>query len=422
MAQRNAAGGTRRRIAITGMGLVTPLGIGTEPTWARLRAGESGIGPITRFDASEFTTQIAGEIRDFDPTQWIPKRNLRTMDVFIQYALAAADMAVIEAGLVDDKPDPERWGCYVGAGMGGLGIIESTYASLLEKGPRHGISPFFTPSVIINLAPGQISIKYDCRGPNMSMVSACSTAAHSLGEAARVIERGDADLMIAGGAESTVTPLGIGGFCSARALSKRNDEPTKASRPFTKSRDGFVLSEGAAVVVLEEWERARARGAKIIAELVGYAANADAHHITMPAPGGPGARRCMELAMGDAGLSPEQIAYVNAHATSTTADAIETAAIRGAFGKHAHAGLAVSSTKSMHGHLLGAAGGLEAAVCALALRDGVLPPTINLDDPDPECDLDYIPHVARPLAFEYAMSNSFGFGGTNACLILRKAD
>ncbi|MBL8945735.1 MAG: beta-ketoacyl-ACP synthase II, partial [Myxococcales bacterium] len=287
------------------------------------------------------------------------------------------------------------------------------------KGPRQGISPYFTPSVIINLAPGQNSILHNCQGPNMSMVTACSTAAHSIGEAARVIERGDADIMIAGGSESTVTPLGIGGFCSARALSQRNDEPTKACRPFTASRDGFVLSEGAAILVLEGYERAQARGATIVAELVGYAANADAHHITSPAPGGAGAARCMALALRDAGLSPEQIGYINAHATSTDADANETAAIRSVFGAHAYK-LAVSSTKSMHGHLLGAAGGLEAAICALSLRDGILPPTINLDDPDPACDLDYVPHEARRASYEYAMSNSFGFGGTNAALILRK--
>jgi len=409
----------RRRIAITGMGLVTPLGVGTDTTWERVRAGTSGIGPITRFDASEFTTTIAGEVRDFDPTQWIPKRNLRQMDRFIHLAIAAADMAVKQAGVDVDKPDPERYGCYIGAGMGGLGVIEATYRTLVEKGPRHGISPYFTPSVIINLAPGQISILHNCQGPNMSMVSACSTAAHSIGEAARVIERGDADIMIAGGSESTVTPLGIGGFCSARALSQRNDEPTKACRPFTASRDGFVLSEGAAILVLEGYERAQARGATIVAELVGYAANADAHHITSPAPGGAGAARCMALALRDAGLSPEQIGYINAHATSTDADANETAAIRAVFGAHAYK-LAVSSTKSMHGHLLGAAGGLEAAICALSLRDGILPPTINLDDPDPACDLDYVPHEARRASYEYAMSNSFGFGGTNAALILRK--
>ncbi len=415
----------RRRIAITGIGLVSPLGVGTEETWRRLCAGESGIGRITRFDASEFTTTIAGEVRDFDATKWIAKRNLRQMDLFIHYAIAAADMAVKQAGLDPssggERPDPERWGCYIGAGMGGLGIIESTYKTLLEKGPRHGISPYFTPSVIINLAPGQVSILHDCRGPNMSMVSACSTGAHSIGEAARLIERGDADAMLAGGTESTVTPLGIGGFCSARALSQRNDEPTKASRPFSASRDGFVLSEGAAILVLEEFERARSRGAKIIAEIAGYAANADAHHITMPSPGGAGAARCMQLALKDAGLLPEQVGYINAHATSTIADAIETAAIRAVYGEHAHKGLAVSSTKSMHGHLLGAAGSLEAAICALALRDGILPPTINLDDPDPDCDLDYVPHRARASQIEYAMSNSFGFGGTNAALVLRRA-
>ena len=411
----------RRRIAITGIGLVTPLGIGTEATWARVRAGESGIGPITRFDASEFTTRIAGEVRDFDGTQWgIAKRELRQMDVFIQYGLAAAQMAMEQSGLTDDKPDPDRIGVYVGAGMGGLAGIESTWETLRAKGPRHGISPFFTPSVIINLAPGQISIRYDCRGPNMSMVSACSTGAHSIGEAARLIERGDVDVMIAGGTESTVTPLGIGGFCSARALSQRNDEPTRACRPFTKSRDGFVLSEGAAIVVLEALDRAVARGAPVLAEVVGYAANADAHHITMPSPGGEGATRCMQLALRDAGLPPEAIGYINAHATSTAADSIETSAVRQVFGKHAYEGLAVSSTKSMHGHLLGAAGSLEAAVCALALRDGVLPPTINLDDPDPECDLDYVPHTARTVQVEHAISNSFGFGGTNATLILKR--
>ncbi len=411
----------RRRIAITGIGLVTPLGIGTAETWSAVVAGKSGIGPITRFDAREFTTTIAGEVRGFDATQWIPKRNLRQMDLFIQYGIAAADMAVKQAGLDVDKPDPDRWGCYVGAGMGGLGMIESTYKALLDKGPRHGISPYFTPAVIINLAPGQISILHGCRGPNMSMVSACSTAAHSIGEAARVIERGDADLMICGGTESTVTPLGIGGFCSARALSQRNDEPTKASRPFTASRDGFVLSEGAAIVILEEWERAKARGVAIVAELVGYAANADAHHMTMPSPGGEGAARCMTLALKDAGLKPEQIGYINAHATSTSADSLETNAIRTVFGPWAKAGLTVSSTKSMHGHLLGAAGGLEAAICALALKDGILPPTINLDDPDPECDLDYVPHEARRVKVEHAMSNSFGFGGTNAALVLKAA-
>ena len=409
----------RRRIAITGIGLVTPLGLDTAKTWARVCAGESGIGPITRFDASEFTTRIAGEVRDFDPTIWIPKRHVRQMDPFIHYAIAAGDEAVTRAGLKDGPPDPDRFGCYVGAGMGGLTTIEATVASLQEKGPRYGISPFFTPSVIINLAPGQLSIRHNCRGPNMSMVSACSTGAHSIGEAARVIERGDADLMLAGGTEATVTPLGVGGFCSSRALSQRNEEPTKASRPFSKSRDGFVLSEGAALVVLEEWEHARARGATIIAELCGYAATADAHHITAPSPDGAGAARCMAKALADAGIAPEAVGYINAHATSTSADASETQAIRTVFGAHADRGLAVSSTKSMPGHLLGATGSLEIALCALALQQGILPPTINLDDPDPECDLDCIPHEARRVQVEYAMSNSFGFGGTNAAAVLR---
>ncbi|MEM6992090.1 MAG: beta-ketoacyl-ACP synthase II [Myxococcota bacterium] len=411
----------RRRIAITGMGLITPVGLDSARTWAAIRAGESGIGPITKFDASDFTTRIAGEVRDFDPLQWMAKRELRQMDIFIQYAIAASDMAMKEAGLVDDAPDPDDIGVYIGAGMGGMPILESTHGNWMAKGPRLGISPYFVPAVIINLAPGHVSMRYQARGPNMSMVSACSTGAHSLGEAARVIERGDAEVMIAGGSESTVTPLGVGGFCSARALSQRNDEPTKACRPFTASRDGFVLSEGAAIMVLENWERAKARGANILAEIVGYAANGDAHHMTMPHPEGEGAAKCMTKALADAGIAPEQVGYVNAHATSTTADAIETKAIRRVYGDHAFKGLAVSSTKSMHGHLLGATGSLEAGLCALALRDGVLPPTINLDDPDPECDLDYVPHTAREASVEYAMSNSFGFGGTNASLVLRKA-
>lgn len=412
----------RRRIALTGIGLVTPLGVGTEPTWEGLRQARSGIGPITRFDAREFSTRIAGEVDDFDGQQWgLARRELRQMDLFIQYGLAATRMAWTQAGLFEDAPDPERVGVYVGAGMGGLCGIESTWQTLEAKGPRLGISPYFIPSVIINLAPGQISIRFGCEGPNMSMVSACSTGAHSIGEAARTIERGDADLMIAGGTEATISPLGVGGFCSARALSQRNDEPARASRPFSRSRDGFVLGEGAAIVVLEALDRARARGVPIIAELVGYAANADAHHITMPSPDGGGAQKCMRRALADAGLLPADIGYVNAHATSTAADVIESRAMRAVFGDHADRGLAVSSTKSMHGHLLGASGSLEVAICALALRDGVLPPTINLDDPDPECDLDYVPHQARSVSVEYAMSNSFGFGGTNATLVLKKA-
>ncbi len=408
-----------RRIAITGIGLISPMGTGTIENWRRICAGESGIGAITRFDTSAYPTRIAGEVRDFAIEDWIPKKLARQMDLFIQYAVAGSYMAVREAGLDVDKPDPNRFGCFVGAGLGGLSTIEETLRTLKEKGPRHGISPYFVPQIIVNLAPGQISILHGCRGPNLSAVSACATGAHSIGEAARLIQRGDADVMICGGTESTVTPLAIGGFCAARALSTRNDEPTKASRPFTKSRDGFVLSEGCGILVIEAWEHAEARGAKIIAEVVGYGLNADAHHITAPAPGGDGAQRCMKLAIADAGISPEAIGYINAHGTSTAADTVETDAVRQVFGKHAYK-LAVSSTKSMHGHLLGAAGGLEAAICALALKDGTLPPTINLDDPDPDCDLDYIPHQARKTQVEYAMSNSFGFGGTNATLILKR--
>ncbi len=414
---------SRRRVAITGIGILSPLGHGLEENWKNLTSGVSGIGPITQFDASEFPTRIAGEVQGFDPEQWgITKRVRRQMDRFIQFAVATAEMARADAGLDEQPPDPERIGVYVGSGMGGLPGIEACYESYKAKGPRHGISPFFVPGVIINLASGQISIRFGCKGPNFSMVSACSTGAHSIGEAVRAIERGDVDLMYAGGAESTITPLGVGGFCSARALSSRNDEPTKASRPFTASRDGFVMSEGAAVVVLEALDRAQARGATIYAEIVGYAANSDAHHITMPPKDGAGARRCMELALADAGVAPEAVGYINAHATSTSADAIETAAIRSVFGDHAYDGLAVSSTKSMHGHMLGAAGGMETAVCALALHHGVLPPTINLDDPDPACDLDYIPHKAREQQVEYALNNSFGFGGTNASLLLRRVE
>ena len=410
-----------RRVAVTGVGLVSPLGIGKEANWSGVLEGRSGIGPITRFDVSEFATQIAGEVRNFDPTRWFSKKYLRQMDLFIQYAVAASYMALEDSGLHEDKPDPERAGVYVGAGLGGITTIEATYDSLKAKGPRHGISPYFVPAIIINLAAGQISIFHDFKGPSFSHVSACSTGAHSIGEAMRAIQRGDADVMIAGGTESTVTPLGIGGFNSARALSTRNDEPTKASRPFTKSRDGFVLSEGSGLLVLEEWERAKARGARIYAELSGYGANCDAHHITLPAPEGMGAQKCMGLALRDGKCSPEAVGYINAHGTSTVADATETHAIRETFGAHAYKGLAVSSTKSMHGHLLGAAGGLEAALCCLALEQGILPPTINLDDPDPECDLDYIPHKARKADVEYAMSNSFGFGGTNVALLFRKA-
>ncbi len=411
-----------RRVVITGLGVLSPLGIGVEENWRRLCAGESGIGPITRFDTTDYPTKIAGEVPGFDATQWIAKKEIRQMDLFIQYGIAGAALAVADAGL-DRAPvaDPERFGVFVGAGLGGLATLESTIAALREKGPRHGISPYFVPAIIVNLAAGQISIRHGAKGPNLSHVSACSTGAHSIGEAFRTIVHGTADVMIAGGTESTVTPLGIGGFCSSRALSTRNDEPTRASRPFSASRDGFVLSEGCGILVLEELGHARARGARIHAEIVGYGLSADAYHITLPPPGGEGAQRCMRMALRDAGISPEQVGYVNAHGTSTVADTTETQAIRAVFGAHAER-LAVSSTKSMHGHLLGAAGGLEAAVSVLALEHGILPPTINLDDPDPACDLDYVPHVARATQVEYAMSNSFGFGGTNAALIFRRGE
>jgi 3-oxoacyl-[acyl-carrier-protein] synthase II len=392
----------------------------TESTWKAALAGRSGVGPITKFDCSAYNTRIAAEVKGFDATQYFSKKFIRQMDVFIQYSVAASYMVMRDSGLDEAKFDPERVGCFVGAGLGGINVIEETLAKIAAGGPRK-ISPYFVPAIIINLAPGQISIFHGFKGPNFSHVSACSTGAHSVGEAMRAIERGDGDGMIAGGSESTVSQLGIGGFNAARALSTRNDEPEKASRPFSKSRDGFVLGEGCGLMILESWEFAKARGAPILAELVGYGANADAHHITSPSEGGEGAQRCMKLALADAGIAPEQVGYINAHGTSTVADAIETNAIREVFGKHAFDGLAVSSTKSMHGHLLGAAGGVEAGICCLALRDGKLPPTINLDDPDPECDLDYVPHEVRDQQVEYAMSNSFGFGGTNATLIFRKA-
>ncbi len=410
-----------RRVVVTGIGLVSPLGVGTETTWSKLKAGASGIGQITQFDTTDFPATIAGEVADFDPTVWLQKRELRQMDRFIQMGVAAAAMACEHAGIVDGSVEPERFGVYVGAGMGGMLMIEKTVLDIAEKGPRRAVSPYFVPAIIINLAPGQIAIRHNCRGPNLSHVSACSTGAHSIGEAFRAIARGDADIMISGGTESVVNREAIGGFCAARALSTRNDEPTKASRPFDRDRDGFVLSEGSGLVVLEELEHARTRGATILAEIVGYGLNCDAHHITSPSPGGEGASRCMQLALKDAGLAPEAVGYLNAHGTSTVADATETRAIKRVFGDHAHRGLAVSSTKSMHGHMLGAAGGIEAAICVLALRDGILPPTINLDNPDDECDLDYVPHEARAQQVEYAMSNSFGFGGTNATLVFRSA-
>jgi 3-oxoacyl-[acyl-carrier-protein] synthase II len=409
-----------RRVVVTGIGLVTPLAIGTEETWQALLAGRSGIAPITHFDHTAFATHFAGEVKDFDPTRWMTSREARTIDPFIQYALAAASLAIADSGLEIKGAFAERVGCFVGAGLGGVSTIENACRTLAEKGPRYGISPFFVPMIIVNLAPGQISIRFGAKGPNLSQVSACSTGAHAIGDAFRVIQRGDADAMICGGTEATVSPLGVGGFNSMRALSTRNDAPERASRPFDNDRDGFVIAEGSGIVVVEELEHAKARGAKIYAELKGYGANADAHHITAPAPEGEGAQRCMKLALKDAGLTPAQIGYINAHGTSTKMnDTNETIAIKKVFGDAARK-VMVSSTKSMTGHMLGAAGGVETAFCALALSRGVIPPTINYTTPDPECDLDYVPNTARELRVDHVITNSFGFGGTNACLVLSR--
>jgi 3-oxoacyl-[acyl-carrier-protein] synthase II len=408
------------RVVITGMGLVTPLGIGVEDNWRALVEGRSGIGPITQFDCSAYATRIAGEVKDFDATRWIDKREVRLLDRFLQLAIAAGQLAMDDAGLPKrfEGEAAERAGCYVGAGLGGVHTIEKTYSLLLEKGPRHGFSPYFVTGIIVNLAPGQLSIRHNLKGPNMSHVSACSTGAHSIGEAARAIQLGICDVMVAGGTEATISPLGLGGFNAMRALSVRNAEPTKASRPFDKDRDGFVIAEGAGIVVLEELEHAKKRGARIYAELLGYGATADAHHITSPAPDGEGAQRCMKMALRDAKLAPDQIGYINAHGTSTKQnDSTETRAVKGVFGEHAYK-LAISSTKSMTGHTLGAAGGIETAFSTLVVQRGVLPPTINRDTPDPECDLDVVPNHAREKRVDRALSNSFGFGGTNATIIV----
>jgi 3-oxoacyl-[acyl-carrier-protein] synthase II len=409
-----------RRVVVTGIGLVTPLAIGTEETWQAVLAGRSGIAPITHFDHTAFATHFAGEVKSFDPTRWMSSREAKTIDPFIQYALAGAALAMADSGLEIKGPFAERVGCFVGAGLGGVTTIENACRTLAEKGPRYGISPFFVPMIIVNLAPGQISIRHGAKGPNLSQVSACSTGAHAIGDAFRVIQRGDAEAMICGGTEATVTALGVGGFNSMRALSTRNEAPEKASRPFDQDRDGFVIAEGAGILVIEELEHAKARGAKIYAEIRGYGANADAHHITAPAPEGEGAQRCMKIALKDAGLTPSQIGYINAHGTSTKMnDANETIAIKKVFGDAARK-VMVSSTKSMTGHMLGAAGGVETAFCALALARGVIPPTINYTTPDPECDLDYVPNTAREVRVDHVITNSFGFGGTNACLVLSR--
>ncbi|MFQ5991241.1 MAG: beta-ketoacyl-ACP synthase II [Nitrospiraceae bacterium] len=409
-----------RRVVVTGLGLVTPLGIGVENTWKALCAGQSGIGRITRFDPTGFASQIAGEVKDFDPAKYIEKKEIKKMDSFIHYAMGASQMAVDDAALKIAGDEAHRIGVYIGAGIGGLPAIEHYHKILLEKGPDR-VSPFFIPMVIINLASGQVAIRLGARGPNSCAVTACATGNHCLGDAFRIIQRGEADVMLAGGAESTITPLTVAGFSAARALSERNDDPARASRPFDRDRDGFVLGEGAGVVVLEELERARRRGARIYGELVGYAMTSDAYHITAPPDDGEGAVRCMELAIKDAGVPKDAIGYINAHATSTFADKVETQAIKRVFGEQAYR-IPISSTKSMTGHLLGAAGGVEAIFCLLAIHHGLVPPTINLDHPDPDCDLDYVPGQARRAPVKQALSNSFGFGGVNACVVFKQVD
>ncbi len=409
-----------RRVVVTGMGLVTPLGTGLEKTWKALCAGKSGIARITRFDPTDYPCQIAGEVPDFDPAAFIEKKEIKKMDLFIHFAVGAAQMAVDDAGLKVTGENADRVGVYIGAGIGGLPAIEHYHKILLEKGADR-VSPFFIPMVIINLASGQVAIRLGARGPNSCAVTACATGNHCIGDAFRLIQRGDADVMLAGGTEAAITPLGVAGFAAARALSRRNDDPAHASRPFDRDRDGFVLGEGAGVVVLEELETARRRGARIYGEVVGYAMNSDAHHITAPPDDGEGAIRCMEMAIKDAGVSKDEIGYINAHATSTFADKIETQAIKGVFGDRAYR-IPVSSTKSMTGHLLGAAGGVEAVFSLLAIHRGVVPPTINLEHPDPECDLDYVPGRAREVSVKVALSNSFGFGGVNACLLFKRIE
>lgn len=410
---------SRRRVVITGIGLVSPLGVGTWPTWEKLLRGESGVGLITRFDASRYSTRIAAEVRDFDASRFVDRKEARKMDLFIQYALAAAILAVEDSGINLKELEGDRCGVYVGSGIGGIGQIEEWHKVLLEKGPER-VSPFFLIATIINEAAGQISIRFRSRGPNSATATACTTGLHAIGDSFRLIARGDADIMIAGGAEAPITPLGVAGFCAMKALSERNDEPTKASRPFDAQRDGFVIGEGAGILVLEELSQALRRGAKIYAEIIGYGMSGDAYHVAAPHPEGEGAVAVMRRAIDDAGCSPEDIQYINAHGTSTPYnDRVETQAIKKVFGEHAYK-LAVSSTKSMTGHLLGAAGSLEAGVTALSLFYQIIPPTINYEFPDPDCDLDYVPNESRKKEISYAMTNSFGFGGTNGCLILKR--
>ena len=408
-----------RRVVVTGVGLICAVGNTAEQAWKNLVAGQSGVCRITRFDASQFASQIAAEVKDFDPFQFIEKKEVKKMGRFIQLAIAASDDAMKQAGLQVTDEIASRVGVHIGSGIGGLDVTEREHQNLLNGGPRK-ISPFYIPATIVNLAAGHVSIRYNAKGPNEAACTACTSSTHSVGDAHKIIARGDADVMIAGGTEAAITPMSVGGFAAMRALSTRNDDPAKASRPWDSGRDGFVIGEGAGILILEELEFARNRGAKILAEIVGYGMSGDAHHITQPAENGDGAFRVMTNTLKDANVAPEKVDYINAHGTSTPlGDEIETTAIKRAFGDHAYK-LAVSSTKSMTGHLLGGAGGLEAGITVMALRDQVLPPTINLENPDPKCDLDYVPNQARKASFEYAMSNSFGFGGTNGALLFRR--
>ena len=408
-----------RRVVVTGVGLVCALGIGTEETWKNLLAGQSGVAAITLFDPTCFDCRIAGEVKGFDPLNWLEKKELKKMGRFIQLALAGADFAVRMANWKPEQSDLDEVGVYVSSGIGGFDIIEREHGKLLSGGPNK-ISPFFIPSAIINLASGQISIRYGARGPNSATATACSASAHAIGDSFKIVERGAAEMMICGGTEATITAMGIGGFASMKALSTRNDEPARASRPFDAQRDGFVVGEGAGILILESLEHAQKRHAPILAEIVGYGMSGDAYHMTQPAENGDGAYRVMKAALKDAKLAPEAVGYVNAHGTSTPiGDAIETTALKRLFGESAKQ-VPVSSTKSMTGHLLGGAGGLEAGISVLALRDQVLPPTINYENPDPACDLDYVPNQARKASFDYSLSNSFGFGGTNAALVFKR--
>jgi 3-oxoacyl-[acyl-carrier-protein] synthase II len=408
-----------RRVVITGIGLVSALGIGTPENWAALLAGQSGVDRISRFDVSNYAAQIAAEVKGFDPLTWIEKKDIKKMDLFIQYAIAAAQFAMDDAKLAITAENAPDVGVFIGSGIGGFITIEREHAALLSGGPRK-VSPFFIPSAIINLASGQVSIRFGAKGPNLATCTACSASAHAVGESFEIIKRGDADAMIAGGSEAAITPMSVGGFGQLRALSTRNDEPQRASRPFDKDRDGFIIGEGAGVVILEELEQARRRGATIYAEIVGYGSTSDAYHMTAPSEDGDGARRVMAMALRKAGVAPHQVDYINAHGTSTPYnDRLETLAIKNCFGEHAYR-LAISSTKSMTGHLLGGAGGLEAGISALAAYHQQVPPTINLDAPDPECDLDYVPHKSRGMKVQYVLSNSFGFGGTNAALLFKR--